>query len=82
MNNSFFRIQPSDLSYSQLYVSPAKTEATPAVSLNPSPSMLFLVVWCMLACGMIWYRKHRTHHHKIERQRALLERMWQLSSTK
>jgi hypothetical protein len=76
-----FPIQPSDISYSQIY-SPSPIEPTHSLSVSLPPDAMVLVVSLLLALGVIWYKKHRIHHHRIERQRAMLERLWQLSSTK
>lgn len=82
MNSTFLPIQPSDISYSQMYSSPVSVEQAHSPGLSLPPNTMLLVILCSLALGMIWYKKHRAHCFMLEQQRSMLERMWQLNSTK
>jgi hypothetical protein len=76
-----FSSQPSDSTYSQVY-SPVTSEQPSASNFNLPPDAVFLAMLLSLAFGLFCCRKHRKQHLSIEQQRAMLERMWQLSSTK
>jgi len=82
MNNTFFPIQPSDISYSQIYSPPVSVEQTHNSNVHLPSDTTLVVILFSLAFGIIWYKKHQVHHFMVEQQRAMLERMWQLHSPK
>jgi len=77
-----FPVYPSDISYSQVYSPPVLVEQTHAPGMSSLLNTLLLIIPLSLALGIIWSKKHRMYLHVIEQQRAMLERIWQLSSTK
>jgi hypothetical protein len=82
MNSLVFSAHPFDISYSQVYSPSVSIERTHSSGVSLPPDVTVLVMLFSLAFGIIWYKKHRVHHFMIEQQRAMLERMWRLHSTK
>jgi hypothetical protein len=75
-------IQSSDISYSQIYSPSVSMEQAHASGASSSLHAMFLVIPVVLVLGILWYRKYRIHQCMLNQQRAMLERMWQLRSTK
>lgn len=78
---SFFNLTEADFYSSQSSVSPIR-QVSPIDRFQMPLETFSSVILLSLAFGIIWSKKHRVRQQRLNQQRALLERIWEMSPSK